>query len=83
MPHGVVTGIIFALTPTIVVGLVFWFVMRAIMRADRTERAAYAKVEAEERARFEREHGARAGPDVGGVARARCTRTSPSVHRAV
>lgn len=57
MPHGVVTGIIFALTPTIVVGLIFWFVMRAIVRADRTERAAYAKVEAEERARFEREHG--------------------------
>ncbi|MBF4606463.1 hypothetical protein [Curtobacterium sp. VKM Ac-1393] len=57
MPHGVVTGIIFALTPTIVVGLIFWFVMRAIMRADRSERAAYAKVEAEERARFEREHG--------------------------
>jgi hypothetical protein len=27
------------------------------MRADRTERSAYAKVEAEERARFEREHG--------------------------
>ncbi len=50
-------GIIFALTPTVVVGLIFWFVMRAIMRADRTERSAYAKVEAEERARFEREHG--------------------------
>jgi hypothetical protein len=36
---------------------VFWFVMRAIMRADRNERSAYAKVEAEERARFERVHG--------------------------
>jgi hypothetical protein len=57
VPHGVVTGIIFALTPTVVVGLVFWFVMRAIMRADRNERSAYAKVEAEERARFERVHG--------------------------
>ncbi|PYY53157.1 hypothetical protein DEJ17_15260 [Curtobacterium sp. MCSS17_011] len=57
VPEGVVSGIVFALTPTIVVGLIFWFVMRAIMRADRTERAAYAKVEAEERARFEREHG--------------------------
>lgn len=57
MPEGVVSGIVFALTPTIVVGLIFWFVMRAIMRADRTERAAYAKVEAEERARFERERG--------------------------
>jgi len=57
VPEGVVTGIIFAVTPTVVVGLIFWFVMRAIMRADRTERAAYAKVEAEERARYEREHG--------------------------
>jgi hypothetical protein len=51
-----VTGIIFALTPTIVVGLIFWFVMRAMIRSDRTERAAYARVEAEERARYEREH---------------------------
>jgi flagellar biosynthesis/type III secretory pathway M-ring protein FliF/YscJ len=57
VPHGVVTGIIFALAPTIVVGLIFWFVMRAIIRADRPERSASAKVEAEERARFEREHG--------------------------
>ncbi len=57
VPDGVVTGIIFAVTPTVVVGLIFWFVMRAIMRADRTERSAYAKVEAEERARYEREHG--------------------------
>jgi hypothetical protein len=52
-----VTGIIFALTPTIIVGLIFWFVMRAIIRADRTERATYAKIEAEERARFAAERG--------------------------
>jgi hypothetical protein len=57
VPHGVVTGIIFALTPTVIVGAVFWFVMRAIIRADRTERSAYSKIEAEERARYEREHG--------------------------
>ncbi|MFZ7087224.1 hypothetical protein [Curtobacterium sp. RRHDQ10] len=57
MPHGVVTGIIFALTPTIIVGLIFWFVMRAIIRADRTERASYAKIEAEERAKFAAERG--------------------------
>lgn len=56
MPHGVITGIVFSLTPTIVVGLIFWFVLRAIIRADRTERATYAKIEAEERAKYEAEH---------------------------
>jgi hypothetical protein len=38
--------------PTILVGLIFWFIMRAILRADRTERKVQAKVEAEERARL-------------------------------
>ncbi|MDY1003841.1 hypothetical protein [Curtobacterium sp. CFBP9011] len=55
MPHGIVSGVVFALTPTILLGVIFWFIMRAIIRADRTERAAYTKIEAEERARFERE----------------------------
>jgi hypothetical protein len=58
VPHGVVTGIIFALAPTIVVGLIFWYVMRAIIRADRVERSTYTKIEREERARFERERSA-------------------------
>jgi hypothetical protein len=57
VPHGLVSGIVFALTPTVLLGLIFWFIMRAIIRADRTERTAYAKIEAEERARFERERG--------------------------
>ena len=57
MPHGIVSGVVFALTPTILLGVIFWFIMRAIIRADRTERAAYTKIEAEERARFERERG--------------------------
>jgi len=39
----------FSVTPTIIMGLIFWFVLRAILRADRTERDAYAKIEAEER----------------------------------
>ena len=43
---------LWALVPTICVGLLFWFVMRAILRADRTERAAQARIEAEEDARF-------------------------------
>lgn len=45
------TGIIWALAPTVLVGLVFWLVMRSVIHADRSERKAYAKIEAEERAR--------------------------------
>jgi predicted permease len=52
MPTDLWGGIIFALAPTVVVGLIFWFVMRMILRADRDERRAYAKIEAEERARM-------------------------------
>jgi hypothetical protein len=43
---------VFSVTPTILVGLIFWFTMRAIFRADRTERAVYARIEAEERAKL-------------------------------
>jgi flagellar biosynthesis/type III secretory pathway M-ring protein FliF/YscJ len=45
-------GVAWALGPTICVGLIFWFVMRAILRADRTEREAQARFEAEEDARL-------------------------------
>jgi hypothetical protein len=38
--------------PTICVGLIFWFAMRAILRSDRTERKAFARIEAEERAKL-------------------------------
>ncbi|HAM26911.1 MAG TPA: hypothetical protein DCP11_09490 [Microbacteriaceae bacterium] len=44
---------LFSVTPTILVGLIFWLVMRSILRADRTERKVYAQIEAEERARLE------------------------------
>ena len=43
---------VWSVTPTILVGLVFWFILWAVIRADRHERKALAKVEAEERARF-------------------------------
>jgi len=43
---------LFSLAPTVLVGVIFWIIMRAIIRADRTERNAYARVEAEERARL-------------------------------
>ncbi|MDE0573691.1 hypothetical protein ON058_09720 [Demequina sp. B12] len=36
--------------PSIGVGLVFWFAMRAVVRADRNERAALAKADAEQSA---------------------------------
>ncbi|HWD62552.1 MAG TPA: hypothetical protein VG369_08635 [Humibacter sp.] len=49
--NGVWAGIIWALAPTVLVGLVFWVVMSSVVRADRSERKAYAKVEAQERAR--------------------------------
>jgi flagellar biosynthesis/type III secretory pathway M-ring protein FliF/YscJ len=43
---------LYSVTPTILLGLVFWFIMRSIIHADRNERAAYAKIEAEERAKL-------------------------------
>jgi hypothetical protein len=41
-----------SVVPTVTVGLIFWIVMRSIIRADRTERKVYAQIEAEERARL-------------------------------
>lgn len=42
---------LWSLAPTVLVGLVFWFIMAAILRADRTERTVKARIEAEERAK--------------------------------
>ena len=52
MPQEFWSNAIYSVTPTILVGLIFWFVLRAILRADRTERDVYAKIEAEERAKL-------------------------------
>lgn len=52
----------YSVIPTILVGLIFWLVMRSIFRADRTERAVYAEIESEERAKFEAENGVAAAP---------------------
>lgn len=38
--------VVAALVPSVGVGLLFWFAMRAIIRADRRERAAIAHLEA-------------------------------------
>ena len=43
---------LFSVVPTIALGLMFWLMLRSILRADRTERKAYAQIEAEERARL-------------------------------
>lgn len=37
-----------ALAPSVGVGLIFWFVIRAVIHADRRERRAIARLEAEE-----------------------------------
>ena len=42
---------LWTLLPTVLVSLIFFFVLRSIIRADRTERRVYAKIEAKERAK--------------------------------
>lgn len=45
------TNAVWSLTPTVLIGLFFWLVLRLILRADRTERRVYQQIEAEERAK--------------------------------
>lgn len=45
------TAVIWSLLPTVVVLGLFIFVLRSILRMDRTERRTYTEVEAEERAK--------------------------------
>lgn len=40
---------LFSVTPTALMGVLFWFVVRSILRADRSERSIYKKMEIEER----------------------------------
>lgn len=51
MPEDFWGNAIFSIVPTLLFGVLFWFVFRAIIRADRTEREVAAKIEAEERAK--------------------------------
>ena len=50
VPDNIWLAALFSVTPTIIVGLIFWFIVRAILRADRSERTVYERIEAEERA---------------------------------
>ena len=44
-------AVVWSLLPTTVVSIVFFYVVRSVIRMDRTERRSYAKIEAQERAR--------------------------------
>ena len=52
-----------ALIPSVGVGLLFWFVIRSLVRGDRNERAAMAALDAAERRRAAEE------PDATGLQR--------------
>ena len=47
-----VWDVVGSLIPPVFIGLLFWFIMRAILRADSKEREVYAEIEAEERAKL-------------------------------
>ncbi|MDC7123557.1 hypothetical protein OMK64_18660 [Cellulomonas fimi] len=49
------TAALAAILPSIGVGLIFWFAIRALVNADRTERQALARMDAEERLAAQRE----------------------------
>lgn len=49
MPEEYWANALFSIIPTILVGGIFWFILRTIVRADRTSRRVYDKIEAEER----------------------------------
>ncbi|WP_203137196.1 hypothetical protein [Microbacterium sp. JZ31] len=44
-------AVVWSLLPTVAICVIFWWVLRSILRFDRTERRAYARIEAEERAK--------------------------------
>ncbi|NQV92857.1 MAG: hypothetical protein HQ484_04160 [Candidatus Aquiluna sp.] len=43
--------VLISLIPPAAVGVIFWIMMRSILRADKGERDVYAKIEAEEQAK--------------------------------
>jgi flagellar biosynthesis/type III secretory pathway M-ring protein FliF/YscJ len=44
-------AVLWSLLPTLVISALFFFILRSVIRADRTERREYARIEKEERAR--------------------------------
>ncbi|HAQ59043.1 MAG TPA: hypothetical protein DCR63_00640 [Microbacterium sp.] len=47
--EGYWAALIWSILPTLVVSVLFFFILRGIIRMDRTERRVYAKLEAEQR----------------------------------
>lgn len=45
------TAVLWPLLPTLAVSVIFFFILRSVIRMDRTERKAYARIEAQERAK--------------------------------
>ena len=44
-------AVLWAILPTIVVSVTFFLILRGVIRMDRTERKAYNRIEAQERAK--------------------------------
>jgi flagellar biosynthesis/type III secretory pathway M-ring protein FliF/YscJ len=57
MNTDVITASLIALAPSVGVGLLFWFAMRKIFRADRNEREALARLDAEDARRAQESTG--------------------------
>ena len=51
MPQEYWANFVYSLVPTIVLGIVFWYVIRAVLRSDRREREVAARIDIEERAK--------------------------------
>ena len=51
MPQEYWANFVFSLVPTIVIGLIFWYILRGVIRSDRREREVAARIDAEERAK--------------------------------
>lgn len=49
-------GVLAAVLPSIGVGLIFWFGLRAVMNADRNERRAQAQIDAQQRSQSREEN---------------------------
>jgi hypothetical protein len=41
-------AVLISILPSVGIGLIFWYVMRAVIRADRRERAEIARIDAED-----------------------------------
>jgi len=50
-PVDIWSAVLWPALPTLIVSVTFFFILRNVVRIDRTERKVYARIEAEERAK--------------------------------